>query len=95
MIYSISIPQHHVVPSQTEMGRRHQGDKTEGGFNYSIFQSPQTYSGAKRTIYLVNKRNRRSKLFALILMVIGESLMGTSHMGMLVSLHETSTNESL
>lgn len=83
-----------MVPSQTEMGRRHQGDKTEGGFNYSIFQSPQTYSGAKRTIYLVNKRNRRGKLiFALILMVMGESLVGTPHMGMVVSLPSPSQCE--
>lgn len=42
--------------------RRQQGDKIEGGFSYSIFQSPQTYSGAKRIIYLVNKRNRKRKL---------------------------------
>lgn len=94
IIYSIVSPPRHVVPSQTEMGRRHHRDKTEGGFNYSVFQSPQTYSGAKRTIYLVNKRNRRGKLlFALILMFMGESLTGTPHMGTVVSLHQASVNE--
>lgn len=94
IIYSILSPPRHVVPSQTEMGRRHHRDKTEGGFNYSVFQSPQTYSGAKRTIYLVNKRNRRGKLvFALILMFMGESLTGTPHMGTVVSLHQASVNE--
>lgn len=48
-------------PNQTEMGRQQQGDKIEGGLNYSIFQSPQTHSGAKRTVHLMNKRNRRRK----------------------------------
>ena len=82
IIYNISIPWHHMAPNQTEMGRRQQGDKIEGGLSYAIFQSPLTYSGAKRTIYLTNKRNRRSKLvFTVILTVTGGSLMGILHMG--------------
>lgn len=34
-------------PNQTEMGRQQQGDKIEGGLSCTIFQSPQTHSGAK------------------------------------------------
>ena len=61
VIYSIAIPQHHVVPNQTAVGRRQQGDKTEGGFDHSMFQSPQNYSGAKRTIDLANKEKQKQQ----------------------------------
>lgn len=46
-----------------EKGRekREQGDKIEGGFSYSVFQSPQTYPGSKRSIYFVKKRKQRRK----------------------------------
>lgn len=82
-------------PNQTEMGRQQQGDKIEGGLNYSVFQSLQTHSGAKRTVRLMNKRNRRRKwMFTVILTVTGGSLMGTPSMGMVVSLPRTSTDEA-
>lgn len=85
------IPQHHMTPNQTKMGRRQKGDKIEGSFNYSEFQPPPSNSGAKRTGCLVYKRHGRSKLvFTLILMVTGESLMGTPHTGTEASLLPTS-----
>lgn len=61
IIYSISVPRHHVLPSQTAMRRRQPGDESERGFNYSIFQWPQNYSGAKRTIGLVNKKKQTQR----------------------------------
>ena len=52
-----------MVANQTEVKEDSRETKyNEGGFSYSIFQWPQTPSGAKRIIYLVNKRNRSSKL---------------------------------
>lgn len=66
----------------------------EGGLNYSIFQSPQTHSGAKRTVPLMSKRNRRRKwVFTVFLTVTEGSLMGTPSMGMVVKLPQTSTDE--